>query len=171
MGTTTLEQTALPNQEILDVTSVDFLRYAGSPGGQEFHHYRVNGGGHEWFGVWGSPDVDATAVLWDFFSAQCAGAFTDVPVLEDTAKWVDHRKRWRPKPSTVRGGGFQCPGTAQRLIPTECGRMLEARGCRNDRAPDHRRGRPGADGEMDALNQAGLRTICRWPSAPRAQRS
>ena len=88
MGTTTMEQTALPNQEIVDVTSVDLLRYAGAPGGQEFHHYRVNGGGHEWFGVWGSPDVDATAVLWDFFSAQCAGMFTDVPVLEDTAKWV-----------------------------------------------------------------------------------
>ena len=89
MGTTTLEETTLPNQEIVDVTSVDLLRYAGAPGGQEFHHYRVNGGGHEWFGVWGSPDVDATAVLWDFFSAQCAGAFTDVPVFEDTAKWVD----------------------------------------------------------------------------------
>ena len=89
MGTTTLEETALPNQEVVDVTSVDLLRYAGAPGGQEFHHYRVNGGGHEWFGAWGSPDVDATAVLWDFFSAQCAGEFTDVPVLEDAAKWVD----------------------------------------------------------------------------------
>ena len=89
METTTLEETALPNQEILDVTSVDFLRYAGAPGGQEFHHYRVNGGGHEWFGAWGSPDVNATEVLWDFFSAQCAGEFTDVPVLEDAPKWVD----------------------------------------------------------------------------------
>ena len=89
METTSLEQTALPNQEILDVTSVDFLRYAGAPSGQEFHHYRVNGGGHEWFGAWGSPDVDATAVLWDFFSAQCTGAFTDVRVLEDAAKWLD----------------------------------------------------------------------------------
>ncbi|MGB0511379.1 MAG: hypothetical protein ACPGGB_10710, partial [Flavobacteriales bacterium] len=78
MGTTTLEETALPNQEAVDATSVDFLRYSGSPGGQEFHHYRVNGGGHDWFGVWGSPDVDATAVLWDFFSAQCNGEFTGI---------------------------------------------------------------------------------------------
>ena len=89
MGTTTLEESTLPNQEVLDVTSVDLLRYAGAPGGQEFHHYRVNGGGHEWFGAWGSPDVDATAVLWDFFSAQCEGAFTNVPVLEGSPKWVD----------------------------------------------------------------------------------
>ena len=36
MGTTTLEETALPNLEADDVTSVDFLRYAGAPGGQEF---------------------------------------------------------------------------------------------------------------------------------------
>lgn len=78
MGTTTLEETALPNQEAVDATSVDFLRYSGSLGGQEFHHYRVNGGGHDWFGVWGSPDVDATAVLWDFFSAQCNGEFTGI---------------------------------------------------------------------------------------------
>ena len=78
MGTSTVEVTALPNLESNDLTSVDFLRYSGSPGGQEFHHYRVNGGGHDWFGVWGSQDVEATLVLWDFFSAQCAGEFTSV---------------------------------------------------------------------------------------------
>ena len=84
MGTTTLEETALPNQEAVDVKSVEFLRYASAPGGQEFRHYRVNGGSHDWFGIWGSPDVDATAVLWDFFSAQCSGDFTGVngtPIL------------------------------------------------------------------------------------------
>lgn len=79
MGTTTLEETPLPNAELVDLTSVDFLRYSGGPGGQEFHHYRVNGGGHDWFGAWGSPDVQSTQILWDFFSAQCAGEFTDIP--------------------------------------------------------------------------------------------
>ena len=73
MGTTTIEETPLPNQELIDLTSVDFIRYAGAPGGQEFHHYRVNGGGHAWFGAWGSQDVESTDVIWDFFSAQCAG--------------------------------------------------------------------------------------------------
>ena len=86
MGTTTLEETALPNLEADDVTSVDFLRYAGAPGGQEFHHYRVNGGGHDWFGVWGSQDVEATQVLWDFFSAQCAGEFTGVDAQDAPAR-------------------------------------------------------------------------------------
>lgn len=78
MGTTAMEETPLPNQEVLDMTSVDFLRYYGAPGGQEFHHYRVNDGGHDWFGVWGSQDIEATEILWDFFSAQCNGEFTAV---------------------------------------------------------------------------------------------
>lgn len=78
MGTTTLEVTALPNQEDVDNTSVDFFLHAGATGGHEFHHYRVNGGGHNWFGVFGSPDVDATTVLWDFFYAQCNEDFTGI---------------------------------------------------------------------------------------------
>ena len=91
MGTTTLEETALPNLEADDVTSVDFLRYAGAPGGQEFHHYRVNEGGHDWFGVWGSQDIQATEILWDF-SAQCSGAFTDVPETEaPEAVWMERQ--------------------------------------------------------------------------------
>ena len=78
MGTTTLNVTQLPNQEAVDTTSVDFFQHVGALGGQEFHHYRVNGGGHNWFGVFGSPDVDATAVLWGFFSAQCNGDFMSI---------------------------------------------------------------------------------------------
>lgn len=82
MGTTTLEESPLPNQETIDLTSVDFLRFSGAPGGQEFHHYRVNGGGHSWFGAFGSPDVDATSVLWAFFQSACAGTFTGVADVE-----------------------------------------------------------------------------------------
>ena len=56
-------------------------------GGQEFHHYRVNGGGHEWFGSWGSFDIQSTQVIWDFFSNQCSGGSTSTatinPVSED----------------------------------------------------------------------------------------
>lgn len=88
MGTTTLEETTLPNLEAIDATSVDFLRFAGSPGGQEFHHYRVNGGGHDWFGVWGSQDVESTEVMWDFFSAQCAGEFTSITEATPPASWL-----------------------------------------------------------------------------------
>lgn len=78
MGTTLSEETELPNLEAVDVTSVDFIRHYGAPNGQEFHHYRVNGGGHQWFGVWGSQDIQSTQLLWEFFQSQCAGEFSSV---------------------------------------------------------------------------------------------
>ena len=31
-------------------------------------HYKVNGGGHDWFGVWGNRDINATELIWEFFS-------------------------------------------------------------------------------------------------------
>jgi polyhydroxybutyrate depolymerase len=76
MGTTLTYETPMPNEEVVDLTSVDFIRHYGAAGGQEFHHYRVNGGGHEWFGSWGSFDIQSTQVIWDFFSNQCSGEST-----------------------------------------------------------------------------------------------
>ena len=78
MGTTAEDQTTLPNLQIIDFSSVDFFRYFGAPEGQEFHHYRVNGGGHTWFGRWGNQDIDSTELLWNFFQSHCAGDFTSV---------------------------------------------------------------------------------------------
>ena len=78
MGTTGEDQTTLPNLQIIDFSSVDFFRYFGAPEGQEFHHYRVNGGGHTWFGRWGNQDIDSTELLWNFFQSHCAGDFTSV---------------------------------------------------------------------------------------------
>lgn len=71
MGTTESSEEAVPNTVLLDLTTVDFIRHYGAPGGQEFHHYRVNGGGHDWFGAWGNQDIDSTELLWEFFSTAC----------------------------------------------------------------------------------------------------
>ena len=76
MGTTQVTETELPNLEAEDESSVDFFRHYGAPGGQEFHHYRVNGGGHNWFGVWGNQDIQSTELLWDFFASHCSGEFS-----------------------------------------------------------------------------------------------
>ena len=78
MGTTEETETDLPNLEAVDLSSVEFFRYFGAPDGQEFHHYRVSGGGHVWFGVWGNQDIQSTELLWDFFQSHCAGEFTTV---------------------------------------------------------------------------------------------
>ena len=78
MGTTEVYETDLPNLELVDLSSVEFFRHYGAPDGQEFHHYRVSGGGHDWFGVWGNQDIQSTELLWDFFQSHCAGEFTSV---------------------------------------------------------------------------------------------
>ena len=31
-------------------------------------HYRVDGGGHDWIGAWGNRDVNASELIWEFFS-------------------------------------------------------------------------------------------------------
>ena len=71
METTETTEEAMPNTVVLDLTTVDFIRHFGAPGGQEFHHYRVNGGLHDWFGAWGNQDIDSTELLWDFFASYC----------------------------------------------------------------------------------------------------
>ena len=92
MGTTEETETDLPNLEAVDLSSVEFFRYFGAPDGQEFHHYRVSGGGHDWFGVWGNQDIQSTELLWDFFQSHCAGEFTaveDVPQPEaELVEWT-----------------------------------------------------------------------------------
>jgi hypothetical protein len=100
----------------VDVTSVDFLRYSGAPGGQEFHHYRVNGGGHDWFGAWGSPDVNSTQVMWDFFSAQCSGAFTDIDESTAHESWLVRQ-----------GNGFVVRRNAQVRIFDVSGRVMASK--------------------------------------------
>jgi len=82
MGTTEMVETDLPNLEPVDLSSVEFFRYHGAPEGQEFHHYRVSGGGHQWFGVWGNQDIQSTELLWDFFQSHCAGEFTAVEEVQ-----------------------------------------------------------------------------------------
>lgn len=84
MGTTQEDETDLPNLEFIDLSSVEFLRFYGAPGGQEFHHYRVSGGGHDWFGVWGNQDIESTELLWDFFQSHCAGGFTALEEMTES---------------------------------------------------------------------------------------
>lgn len=46
--------------------------WSGGPGGPVVHH-RVENGGHDWWGDYGDPsEVDASALLWDFFRGVCA---------------------------------------------------------------------------------------------------
>lgn len=67
----------------------------GIDGGQVWL-YTVDGGGHDWPGVWGNMDINASEEIWDFFSQICEAA-TDVPQVNSMTVDV-----W-PVPSV---GGF-----------------------------------------------------------------
>ena len=103
METTETTEEAMPNTVLLDLTTVDFIRHFGSPGGQEFHHYRVNGGLHDWFGAWGNQDIDSTELLWGFFASFCeqsvnhiadpmseSGSRTLIRVVDITGRLMRH---------------------------------------------------------------------------------
>ncbi len=66
MGTT---QTTLELN--INNSSVDFIRKYMASDNSEFHHYRVNGGGHIWFGSSTFMGQNSSEILWDFFSSYC----------------------------------------------------------------------------------------------------
>ena len=52
-------------------SSVDFIRKYMAVDNSEFHHYKVNGGGHTWFGSSIFMGQNSSEILWDFFSSYC----------------------------------------------------------------------------------------------------
>jgi polyhydroxybutyrate depolymerase len=81
MGTEEVTEEPVPNTVLLDLTTVDFIRHFDAPNGQEFHHYRVNGGLHDWFGAWGNQDIDSTELLWEFFTSVCAQSANNIAAI------------------------------------------------------------------------------------------
>ena len=61
------ESTALPDIDANDGSSVVFERYWSEQNSVEVWLYRVEGGGHDWPGVWGNGDIHASQVVWEFF--------------------------------------------------------------------------------------------------------
>jgi hypothetical protein len=61
----------------------------------EFHHYRVNGGGHIWFGSSIFMGQNSSEILWDFFNSYCVTSnsintsYGGMPVKKTLLKKVD----------------------------------------------------------------------------------
>ncbi|MDE0979906.1 MAG: hypothetical protein OSA78_07920 [Flavobacteriales bacterium] len=96
MGTTETVEEAVPNTVLFDLSTVDFIRHYGASDGQEFHHYRVNGGFHDWFGSWGNQDINSTDLLWEFFSSACeettnsiASEMASIPLTRKVVRVMD----------------------------------------------------------------------------------
>ena len=58
----------LPDIYTFDNSTVQEITYSNGDNNTMVKHYKVNGGGHDWFGVWGNRDINATELIWEFFS-------------------------------------------------------------------------------------------------------
>jgi polyhydroxybutyrate depolymerase len=63
-----LEITMLPNTDPTDGSTVELNRSYSTEHHREVRLYRIIGGGHAWPGAWGNMDIDATRMIWEFFS-------------------------------------------------------------------------------------------------------
>ena len=68
-----VEEVALPNLDPTDGSDVDLIRHHGGDNGYQTRVYRVNGGGHDWFGAFGNMDVSSAVEMWDFWRQFCDG--------------------------------------------------------------------------------------------------
>ena len=71
---TEVTEIALPNLDPTDGSTVDLITHSGGDYGYEARVYRVNGGGHDWFGSWGNFDIISAAEMWSFWSQFCGSA-------------------------------------------------------------------------------------------------
>ena len=62
------ETSSLPNSAPSDGSEVIKTRYYTEDHPRDFVLYRVEGGGHDWPGVWGNMDLNTTEEIWKFFT-------------------------------------------------------------------------------------------------------
>lgn len=58
----------VPNVNTFDGSTVEYFSYQNGDNCTVVDHYKVIGGGHDWPGVWGNRDIDASSVIWNFVS-------------------------------------------------------------------------------------------------------
>ncbi len=58
----------VPNTVPGDGSTAVHLTWSGGDGCVDIEHYRVVNGGHDWPGVFGNMDIDASEIIWEFVS-------------------------------------------------------------------------------------------------------
>lgn len=83
-GCSEVTTTSLPDVNPSDGSTVDLIAHSGSPTGYQAQVYRVNEGGHDWFGSWGNMDIQSSAVMWSFWSEFCGNPLSDIETFDLT---------------------------------------------------------------------------------------
>ena len=79
---TTPTLNSIPDINTNDGSTVDHFIYDGGSNGVTAEHFKVYGGDHDWPGVWGNMDINASIEVWKFFSQyDMNGALADVNEL------------------------------------------------------------------------------------------
>lgn len=76
--TTTIEDT-----NTSDGSTVEEIKFIQGDSCSSVIHYKVTGGDHTWPGVWGNMDIQASAIVWDFFSQFNINGKTECETEED----------------------------------------------------------------------------------------
>tara|TARA_B100000780_G_scaffold1558_1_gene1311 strand:- start:224 stop:1279 length:1056 start_codon:yes stop_codon:yes gene_type:complete len=58
----------IPDINMLDLSTVDHFLFENGNNGVTTEHFKVYNGGHDWPGVWGNFDINASNEIWNFFS-------------------------------------------------------------------------------------------------------
>ncbi|MEM8901929.1 MAG: hypothetical protein AAGC85_27730 [Bacteroidota bacterium] len=58
----------VPDADTTDGSRVEYYLYEDGQSGSTVEHFRVIGGGHDWFGAEGNMDIHASEEVWKFFS-------------------------------------------------------------------------------------------------------
>jgi polyhydroxybutyrate depolymerase len=61
-------ETMLPDIDTEDGSTVLHYLYTNGDAGCDVEHYKIINGGHQWPGLFGNMDIDASIELWNFFS-------------------------------------------------------------------------------------------------------
>ena len=82
------ELTSIPDISTSDGSTVDYFVYGNGIDASTVEHFRVNGGDHDWPGVWGNMDIDASKEVWRFFykTTKSTSALGIVDFTEDSNK-------------------------------------------------------------------------------------
>ena len=67
------EEWEMPDLDPSDGSDVDVIWHYGGINGYQAKLYRVNGGGHDWFGAFGNMDVNSAVEMYDFWRQFCEG--------------------------------------------------------------------------------------------------
>lgn len=65
---TTPTLNSIPDINTNDGSTVDHFIFDGGSNGVTTEHFKVYGGDHDWPGVWGNMDINASLEVWKFFS-------------------------------------------------------------------------------------------------------